>query len=803
MLVPYSWLKEIVPVEKDIEEVAEALTLTGLEVEGIESAFPWLDDAKVVRIGKIKWIDRGKNISLCTLETGKEEVQVVCGAPNVREGMLTAFCPPGTVMPDGKEVKEATLYGATSSGMLASQMELLLEGESSGVFDISSSFKDAKIGQSISELTGISDMVLEIGVTPNRPDCLSILGVARETSAIFSVPIAFKGPNAEGFKKETDFPIEIRDPELCGRYVGAIVKGVKVGPSPGWLQRRLVASGVRPINNIVDITNYVLLELGQPLHAFDLNTLKGPKIVVRTAREGEKVVTLDGKERSLHEGMLLICDEERPVAVAGVMGGLETEVTEKTTDILIESALFTPFSIRRTAKALKLPTEASYRFERGVDPEGQKLAAIRACELVLELSGGNFLGIKDENPVPYSPSKVSFSPKRVNTLLGTDISSKRMSEILKALQFEMIEVSEDKATTIPPSFRQDVKNEEDILEEVARCYGFSKIPTSSPSATLIVERPFSQKAFFDEIKNILLGQGLTEIISYSFMSPRELSHLGLREGDERLKPVRLKNPLAEDQSIMRTNLIAPMLSTISRNQRRRNLDLSLFEIGAVFISRGEGVLPEETTRCAIAITGSRFPLSWAWPNEKVDFFDLKGIIQNLFRMLNCRSLLFEVSERPETYFEEGTQLDFKLNGKTVGNLGLISKRVLNAFDIEDKVFLSDIDMEKVFGTLDRSIEFKPLDKFPSIERDLAVILDDSIRAQECLDFIEKNAPNLLTNFFIFDVYKGKQVPKGKKSVAFRFIYRAKDHTLSEEEVQRVHEPLSRAILDEFKGELRS
>ncbi len=803
MLVPYSWLKEIVSIDKSVFDVAEALTLAGLEVEGVENAFPWLDSAIVVRISRIESISENKKISLCTIDTGKDQVQIVCAASNVKEGMLTAYVPPGTQMPDGKEVKELDLYGYTSPGMLTSEKELLLEGDSSGIFEIDKKYPTAKVGQSISEITGIKDVVLEIGVTPNRPDCLSVVGVAREVAALFNTSINIPNHNLDQTKGLENFDIDIMEPELCTRYVGAIIKGVKVGESPGWLSRRLIASGVRPINNIVDVTNYILLELGQPLHAFDLNTLHGPKIVVRTAKNGEKLLTLDGKERVLQEGMLLICDEDRPVAVAGVMGGLETEVTEKSVDILIESAHFNPSSIRRTAKALKLPTEASYRFERGVDPNGQLKAALRACELILNFSGGAFIGLKDEHPKPYPLVKFSFSPKRVNTLLGTNLTSQQMAELLESIEIKVDVKDKNYLEVTPPSFRQDIKAEEDIVEEIARCYGFSNIPTSSPIATLIVDKPESFKPFLDKIRQILSSQGLNEVISYSFMSPQELDALNLKKDDLRLKAVQLLNPLAEDQSLMRTNLVAPMLSTISRNLRRRNLDLAFFEVGATFIYKGKGILPDEIQKCCIALVGRRFKESWAWPDTKVDFFDLKGIIENLLQKLNIKNAVFQVAEQPETYFIPGTQIDIFYRTEKLGNLGQIDEQCLKSFGIEDKVFLSDLSIQ-VLSTLSEQIsQFTPLDRFPAIERDLAILFDDAIRAQDVLDFVEKNASELLTNFYIFDLYRGKQIPKGKKSLAIRFIYRAKDRTLSEEEVEATHSKLTHNILERFKAQLRS
>ncbi len=803
MLVPSSWLRQVVSVEADDNNLAEALTLAGLEVEAIEPAYPWLLKAKVVRISRVEWIDKAKNISLCTVETGEEEIQVVCGAPNVSEGMLSAFVPPGTLMPDGKEVKKATVYGKASEGMLASEYELLLEGDASGIFDISSRYPDARIGQNLSALTGVSDTVFEIGITPNRPDCLSILGVAREAAAIFKAKMNEVEPSLDGSVGLQDVDIKIEEPSLCTRYVGAKITGVNVAPSPGWLARRLVASGVRPINNIVDITNYVLLELGQPLHAFDLDTLSGPAIFVRKAQRGEKIVTLDSKERELSEEMLLICDKKGPVAIAGVMGGQDTQVTEKTSNILIESAWFSPSSIRRTAKRLKLPTEASYRFERGVDPCIQEKAALRACELVLEMGGGTFGGIKDVNPVPYSPVTVRYRPSRMRSLIGARISSDTMQDILVTLGCKVEKEKEDAFLATPPSYRGDLKAEEDILEEIARCYGFSKIPTSSPVATLIVERPTSFRPFLRKVRSILSSQGLSEIISYSFISPSELKALGFSKDDDRNRAVRLKNPLAEDQSIMRTSLVPCMLSTISRNLRRRNMSLSLFEVGAVFIDKGPGVIPDEYQRCCVALTGRRFPNTWAWSERESDFFDLKGIAENLLATLNCQNPDFRLPQKTESYLEDGTQIDIVCSQNHLGVMGQLDISVSKSFDISQKVFILDLDLAALSKASSSKKVFRPLSRFPSVERDLSVIVDDSTRAIDILDFIEEKGSDALVSYYIFDVYRGKQIPKGKKALGIHFVYRAKDRTLSEQEVEEMHEPLQKAILTEFRGSLRS
>ena len=805
MLVLASWLREIVPFEADYPEIAERLTLAGLEVEAVEPAFPWMDRAVIVRVSRVENIKEEKDVTLCTVETGREEVEVICGAPNVTEGMLTVYVPPGTGMPDGKEIRESQVYGHASRGMLCSQMEVMLEGDAAGIFDISKEFPAAKVGQSLSSLLGIDDIVFEIGITPNRPDCLSITGVAREVSALLKVPLKIpqiEKPLAGPALK--DVSIEIQDPEMCRRYVGAVISNVRVKRSPGWMARRLAASGIRPINNVVDITNYVLMETGQPLHAFDLDTLRGRGIVVRTSRAGEKLFTLDGKERKFPEGVLLICDMERPVAVAGVMGGLDTEVTDHTSSVLLESAWFAPGSIRRTAKMLKLPSEASYRFERGVDLDGQLFAAERASELLLKLTVGGFEGLIDENPRPFMPETILLRPERTNNLLGTDLSAEKMADLLAAIDIEVSKTSETAIEISAPSFRPDLKEEIDLVEEVARLHGFARISTTSPVGDLIVETAGSDKAFTDRMKSFLAGQGCCEVISYSFISPQEIKALALDVDDPRNRAVQLKNPLAEDQSVMRTNLICSMLSTISRNQKKRNMDLALFETGAVFIDNGPGVLPEEHHRLCCAMTGRRFQQTWAWPDREVDFFDIKGLVKNLLDYMNIPETLFQVSTKPESFYLPGTCVEvISKEGILMGTMGQADRGVCSLFDIPSQVFLADLAVPALIEASASEKRFKPLARFPAVDLDLSIILDDYVRFQDVFSFIQRKRADLLESISIFDVYRGKQVPRGKKSLAFRFIYRAQDRTLTEPEVLAVHEPLVNSLLHEFHAEMRS
>ena len=804
MLIITSWLKEFLPTcDVSEDELAARLTLAGLEVEGIEPAYPWLQKTVAAKLIEVQPHPEGKDLTICLLDIGgPDQIQVVCGAPNVKEGMISAYVPPGTVLPDGQEVKDAKVHGVASKGMLCSEFELAVGDSHEGVLELD---PDVTPGTSLEECLGLEDFVLEIGITPNRADCLSVLGVARDAAAVLDIDI--KPKKYELIDSSTanisQVPITIEEPDLCPRYGAAILQNINISHSPHWIRRRLFACSIRPINNIVDITNYILLERGQPLHAFDLSKLHGPEIRVRRAKAGEKLQTLDGKERELTPDMLVIADSDQAVAIAGVMGGANSEVDQNTNSILLESAWFEPSQVRRTAKALKLSTEASYRFERGIDPEGVIDALKDAVGLVQQLAGGTLAQpIIDEYPKPFKASKVKVRPKRVNKLLGINLDAASISNILSKLGVELINQSDEAIEAIMPSYRLDLKEEIDLVEEVARLHGFQNIPTKLPRAE-IGSLPLRKLWLLKEkIRHILNGNSYREAISYSFIAPKDIAALGLSKDDPRNKAVKIMNPLTEDQSVMRTHILPSLLLAASKNQARRNMDLALFEMGKIFLATEKEKLPKEEERLGIILSGDRFPVSWAWPKQEVDFFDLKGAVEELLTVLGVKNIHFDLGAPDDPYYKQGSSLRIFSDKTLIGTLGEISPKVLKGFDVTGPVYGLDISLDHLVKLYTTEKEFHPLPKYPAAERDVAIIIDSSIPAIQLLDFIREQGVEFLEYVTIFDLYQGKPIPKGKKSIGIKFRYRAEDHTLTEDEINAVHEPLVQKLLNQFRGELR-
>ncbi len=806
MLILTSWLKEFVPFDCSVEKLAHDLTMAGLEVEAVHSAYSDIENAVAAKILEVTTVESSPGMKKCLLDTGSGRAEVVCGAPNVERGKIAVLARPGTTLPDGTVIKKTVIYGVESAGMLCSQAELALGDDAGGIMYLQD---NAALGRPVAEILGLEDWIIEIGITPNRSDCLSIQGVAREVSAAYdlprSVPFSQNDPTGGKGLSPDSVAITIEDPEFCGRYAGAVIRGVRPGPSPSWLVRRLASCGIRPINNIVDVTNYVLLELGQPLHAFDLERLRGGEIIVRTARKGEKIKTLDGKERNLEEGMLAICDAVGPVAVAGVMGGAESEVTAGTSEILLESAWFHPSQIRRTARKLKLSTEASYRFERGVDPENCVNAMLRAASLIQQAAGGTLEAWRDECPGKFTRPVIEVRPERACSLIGAEIPRDKIIKYLQGIDIEVTENDGNIEATVP-LFRPDITAEIDIVEEIARLHGFDSVPTTWPVASIIAPELDSSRALESKIKASLVASGMIEIISYSFTSPSDIEALGLPAHDPRLRMVRLKNPLSEEQSVMRTSLIPPLLRAVSRNHARRNLDLRLFELGTTFIDQGAEKLPHEETRVAALVTGKRMPRNWAWDQAQSDIFDIKGVLEALTESLGIRAEFVSCTASDasrDTYYLAGTSLMLKADDITLGSIGQITPAVLKKYEISAPVFLFDLSLEALSRTATGHKQYMRLAKYPAVELDIAIILRDEVRGQQILSFINSNRPDFLERAEIFDVYCGKPIASGFKSIAVRFIYRAPDRTLTDEQVNSIHQPLVDMLLKEFNAKLRA
>jgi phenylalanyl-tRNA synthetase beta chain len=792
MIVSYNWLKEYVKIPWSALKLAEKLTGSSFPVDRVENLGEKWQSILVGLILKMEKHPQISSLLTCEVATGKETVKLVCGASNIEVGDKIPLALPGTVLPDGKRIEKAPIHGVDSTGMLCSEAELELGTDTTGIMILN---PKVKIGQSLTQALDLEDWLLELDITPNRPDCLSIYGVAREISALSGQPlkkIDFKlKESREPASKYAQVSIEKQTD--CPRYLARVIRNVKIGPSPAWLARKLYSVGQRPINNVVDITNSVMLELGQPLHAFDYDKLAHKKILVRRAKEGEEFVTLDGVKRKLSPDVLLITDKDHPVALAGIMGGQESEVSNRTTNILLESAYFAPQRIRQGRKLLGLATEASTRFEKGADPDIVDFAANRATALMGEIAGGEILkGAVDKYPRKITPKTIVLKPERVNQLLETKLSTAQMSRIFKSLKFSVQGKQNLKVTV--PTFRPDITQEADLIEEIARIYGYDNIPTAVQNKGVLEVFESEQEKFFSDIKNRLVGWGFQEIVTDSLVDPQVLENFGYSSA-----AIAVLNPITNDHSVLRTNLAVSMLPVILVNQNRKQPDLKLFEIGKVYWK--DNGQPRENYRLCIAVTGSRQTRSWGTRPEPVDFFDLKGVIQALSESFGISDLKF--SPMQSSHYSSSLSFAIQTCGKNLGSSGLINRAILDRLDIKNEVFLAEIDLTNLATAVGKDMYFKPLPKYPPVERDIAVIVDKSLLSEQIVVKIKDWAGGLAEEVGIFDVYSGKQVPADKKSLAFYIRYRSAKKTLTEEEVNTVQNRIVQNLEREFNAQLRS
>jgi len=655
------------------------------------------------------------------------------------------------------------------------------------------------------EITSIADIdgdhIMEIEVTPNRPDCLSVLGIARELSAASGIAIKLPDSVKKNFMKKGSArggaKIEIADKSACPRYVGCIMKNVKVEPSPKWLVERLNAMGVRSVNNVVDITNYALFELGQPLHAFDLDKLEGKRIVVRRAKKGESIVTIDGIKRVLSPNILVIADEVRPIAVAGIMGGKDTEITSKTSNILIESACFEPVVIRKACRELGLASESSYRFERGVDQGMIFASSIRAQELVKEIAGGKAAGeMSDIGPGIEKEKEITLSLDDVARILGIDISPERIKDIFKSLNLSPVK-KKNKIFVTVPSYRRDLNKDIDLIEEIARLYGYDKVPSRLPSFTPQKTYQLEKKTVFleNEIRKTLCGIGLNEIMTYALTSRDTIERLGIPS--ENL--VSLKNPMSSQQEIMRPSLLSELLGVLNWNLNRKNTLLQLFELNKVYIMNKESGQADEIMRLSIGICGNK-PGNWKEKPRDLDFFDLKGIIEILMDSLGLAGYRIEKTEHPS--LKENMSIAINAGGKVCGVFGEVKEDVARRFDIKRKVYLAEISLDALLGCANLKKTFAALPKYPSVKRDIAILLDDTINASGIYDVIKEEARELVKSVDVFDLYKGQQIQEGKKSLAYTIEYRSDERTLNDKEVNDIHKKVQDALMKRLGAQIR-
>jgi phenylalanyl-tRNA synthetase beta chain len=801
MKVSLNWLKDCVEIRMGLKELTNLLTMAGLEVEGATSVGEGLEKVVVAEIQSIRRHPNADRLSLVEAKTDRETFSIVCGATNIKEGQRVPLALVGARLPNGVEIKRSKIRGVASDGMLCSETELGLGQDASGIMILPGSLP---AGVELGEALGLKDTVLDISITPNRPDCLCVIGVAREIAALTHQRVRYPASSlmSRGEEIHQKTSVTILDQDLCPRYVARMIEEVKIGPAPRWMSNRLERVGIRSINNVVDVTNYVMMEYGQPLHAFDFELLEGGRIVVRRAKEGEEFITLDGVKRTLDGEMLMICDAAKPVAIAGVMGGLNSEIKEDTKRVLLESAYFNPTGIRTTSRKLGLETEAAYRFGRGIDYGGCLAAANRAAQLIQELAGGRVVeGVADAYPVPIHPSPIRLNVEKVRQILGTEVSAAQARNYLEGLGLEVRGTDGDVLAVTPPSFRGDLEREIDLIEEVARLDGYEKIPLTLPKGPPSSEG--RSKEFVVERKAIdaLLYHGYHEVITYSFTSPASWDRLGLPSDDPRRQHLRIVNPLTEDFSVMRTTLIPGLMETARYNVSRKISNLKLFEFRKVFLPQEGEKLPKEVKCLAGLAMGFDRDPHWALSPRPVDFYDIKGCVEDLLDSLQIRGAAFGKAE-DVPYLHPGKASKVVLDHEVLGVLGEVHPQVLGHYEVQGAVYLFELDFSKMVKWAGEERRFQPLPKFPAIYRDLSVVVDKDLEVERIMETIRGFRQPYVGEVTVFDLYQGPPIPEGKKGVSYRIRYQANDRTLTDEEVNRYHEELFSRLKEVFRLDLR-
>ena len=796
MKVDIEWLRDYSEIDVSSKELADKLTMTGSKVEGVETKG---NDIKNVVVGKILDIKKhpdADKLIVTQVDIGTGKVQIVTGADNVKVGDIIPIAKDGSELPGGVKIKKGLLRGEESCGMMCSIGELGLtlneypDQIEHGIMILPSSYEKF-LGMDIVEVLNLKKEIIEFEITPNRPDCLSVEGLGRETAV--SLGKEFKNIhknldelNIENKKEIGGLKVEIKAPDLCYRYVARVVKNVKIGPSPEWMRKRLNACGMRAINNIVDITNYVMLEMGQPMHAFDINSVEGKHIIVRRAEKNEEITTLDEQKRNLNEDMLVIADEKKPVAIAGVMGGLNSEIENNTEMVVFESAVFNGGSVRLTAKEVGLRTEASSRYEKGLSPENALRAANRAVELVKLIGAGEEVeGVIDVYPTKQKENRIEIDPDRINALLGTDITRDEMDNIFKNLGIKV-----EGNIAIPPFFRQDIEGEADIAEEVLRIYGYDKLDSSLIHAETTVGGKNRAQKMEDNLKNLLKDKGFSEIYTYGFINEKDLEKCNLKEENK----IKILNPVSEEFNIMRPSTIPSMLNAISFNAAQKNENVRLFDISRVYYNNQnqiqENKLPEEENILTIAMYGN------------CDFYDIKGYVENVLKECNVKR--YEIrKEESKLSYHPGRAANICVGKDTIITFGEIHPIVQENYGIGEKVYLAEIHTDKILKYAAKEKKYTPIPKYPAVERDIAIIVGEEVEVGEIERVISKKCRKVLEELKLFDVYRSEKLGENKKSVAYAIKFRAEDRTLTEDEINTYMATIINDLEKELKANLRT
>lgn len=791
MKVPYNWLKDYVEINVDPHTLGDKLTLSG---SALEEVIIQGDNIKNVVTGKITKIEKhpdADRLNVCQVNIGKEEIQIVTAATNMKEQDIVPVALHKSILADGTEIKKGKMRGVVSNGMFCSEEELGIAGDEPvhGLMILPS---DAPLGMDIKEYLGLNKAILDFEITSNRPDCLSMVGMARETAATLRTNYTMPNFNYEvkcSTNINDELKVEVKD-KLCRRYMARGVKNVKVESSPSWMQERLLEAGVRPINNIVDITNFVMLEIGQPMHAFDARQIESKTIVIEKANDGEKFTTLDEIERELDSSILMIKDGSKSVAVAGIMGGLNSEIQDDTTEVIFESANFEGTNIRVSSKKLNLRSESSSRFDKDIDPNLAKLAIDRACALICELNCGEVMeGTIDIYNDVKEEGSITVNSTWINKFLGTEISKEEMKEALDSLDLITEIKNEDLIISIP-TFRIDIAIKEDIAEEIARIYGYDKIPTTIFKVSTEREPRYKNELLTDKVIEIMVASGVNQSISYSFVSPKVFDKVNIPVDSELRNVVKIKNPLGEDYSVMRTTTLPSIMESLGRNYSRNNDYVRLFEIGRIYLpNENEKQLPTEKNVLTIGIYGD------------CDYLDLKGIVENIIDGLGISKAKY-VRESENPSYHPGKTAALMVRNKKVGVFGEVHPDVTENYGINVNCYVAELDLDSLFEASTTVKSYKPLPKFPAVTRDIALLCDDSILVAEIEETIRKAGGNLVEKVQLFDIYKGAQIPEGKKSIAYAIAYRDEKKTLEDKDISKVHDKILKALEHKLGAVLR-
>lgn len=810
MQVSIKWLKDYIDFTETPEQLADKLTMAGIPVENVVDPGEGLEKVVTGRIEKLEPHQNSDHLQICTMNVGlAENIIIVTGAQNVAEGQVVPVAMVGAHLPNGMKISKGKLRGVASNGMLCSAQELKLdleklpEEQKTGIFILPS---DTPVGIPAKDVLGLNDVVLEFELTANRADCFSVFGLVREIAAITGNKPHFpeiKVNEDDNTKLNDIFSVEIADPDLCSRFSTRMLKNVKIGPSPEWMQQRLEGAGIRSINNVVDVTNFVMIELGHPMHAYDYDKITGKKLIARRAIEGEELHTLDDTSRKAKGEMLVIADSEKAAGLAGIMGGFETEITDTTTTVVLESADFYGPCIRRTARACGLSSEASGRFERGVDSETTIKALDRAAQLLQEMGACTVCeGIVDVYPNPKQANYVTFTPEQINNHLGTNIAKDVMLNIITSVGFDVTKDENDEITVKVPSWRNDVTCMADISEEIARLHGFDKIKSTLPNGVSMQGTQSAKQIFIDKVKASLSSQGLYETISFALTNEETFNKLNIPQDSPLRKAVPIMNPLSDEYPLVRTTLLSSIFDNLARNLARKNDDVALFEVGSVFFPKALPVteLPDEVVKIAGAITGRRNAQGWNQANDMVDFYDAKGIIEELFA--NLRVTRYTVEAGTHYAMHPGKTALFKKGRDVIATVGEVHPAVLSAYGITKPVYIFELDATTVMKYMAKDLKYKALPKYPATSRDLAMLVDVDVNAADIEKAMTKAAGQNLTQITLFDVYTGKQVEEGKKSLAFSLTFQSNDKTLTDAEIDPAIEKIVAKLQKDFNANLR-